>query len=339
MSFQSDGRITFANKSVDGTSCIAFEIVETFEKGGKTGTKLTTNFRFGNNYGDETFFATYYKPGEGDNIVFDNLSALVFICHGYAEYFGDDYDDLSKQICTQLGDGCLVFGHDHVGHGRTTAGERVLVNGMHDFVEPVVAHIEEVQKWKTCGGKHLPVFLIGHSMGGLISLCTMLKNQYLFKGFIGIGPLVMLNPDSATPFKKLLAQHIQKHFPGFALPTFIDRIDTNQITRDSNIAEKMKNDKLRWHGGTKARMGWQLMQNCEFIQNNLSNLRIPLLVLQGEKDKLVVPAGAKMILDKASSSDKQYKEYPDALHQLLVELDDVKTDVQKTIFDWISQRL
>jgi alpha-beta hydrolase superfamily lysophospholipase len=64
-----------------------------------------------------------------------------------------------------------------------------------------------------------------------------------------------------------------------------------------------------------------------------------LLVLQGEKDKLVVPAGAKMIVDKASSNDKQYKEYPDALHHLLVELDDVKTDVQKTIFDWIARRL
>ena len=132
---------------------------------------------------------------------------------------------------------------------------------------------------------------------------------------------------------------MQNYFPGFALPSFIDHIDIDQITRDKTIVEKIKKDKLRWHGGTKARLGWQLIQSCEIAQNNLSNITIPLLVLQGEKDKLVVPAGAKMIVENASSTDKEYKEYPDAMHQLLAELDDVKIDAKKTIFEWIKQRL
>ena len=181
MSDQNDEEIAFTSKTVDGSQSIAFEVVETFQQGDKTGSKLTTNFHLGSKYGDDTFFATYYKPGADEKIAFDSLSALVFICHGYAEYVSDSYDELAKHLSTQLGDGCLVFGHDHIGHGRTTAGERVLINEMDDFVDPVIAHIEAVQKWTSCSDKKLPVFILGHSMGGLISLFSLFKKQTLFK--------------------------------------------------------------------------------------------------------------------------------------------------------------
>ena len=149
----------------------------------------------------------------------------------------------------------------------------------------------------------------------------------------------MIDPDMATPTKKFLARHVQSYFPGFALPSFIDSIDVNLITRDKAFVAKAKNDTLRWRGGTKARLGWLLIQSCERAQNNLSNLTIPLLVLQGEKDKLVVPEGAKMIYKNALSKDKEYKEYPDAFHQLLLELEDVKSDVFKKTLEWMNYRL
>ena len=149
----------------------------------------------------------------------------------------------------------------------------------------------------------------------------------------------MIDPDMATPSKKFLAKQVQGYFPKFALPAFMDAIDVSQVTRDKEVVEMLRKDKLRYHGGTKARLGWVLLQSCEIAQNNLSNLTLPLLVLQGEKDKLVVPAGAKMITDNASSTDKEYKEYPDAMHQLLVELEDVKSDVHSKIIEWITNRL
>ena len=149
----------------------------------------------------------------------------------------------------------------------------------------------------------------------------------------------MVDPDMATPSKKFLAKHIQNYLPGFALPACVDSIDINQITRNKEVVENISKDKLRWHGGTKARLGWILIQSCEIAQNNLSNLTIPLLVLQGEKDKLVVPAGSKMIYENASSADKEYKEYPGAMHQLLVELEDVKSDVEKKILEWMNQHI
>ena len=321
------------------SSNIKFEIVESYQKGDKVFTKLTAQFRFRQAYGHETFFATYWKPGKGHLIAKGSINALVFICHGYAEYLGEAYDEVAKLWSCQLGGGCLVFGHDHVGHGRTTVGDRALVNDMYELVDPIIAHVESIQKWKNCGDGSLPVFLVGHSMGGLISLFTLLKKQSLFRGFIGICPLVVVGPDRATPTNKFLAKHIQTYFPGFTLPSFMDRNDDNLITRNKEYVEKLKKDTLRWHGGPKARMGWLLLQSCEVAQNNMPDITVPLLVLQGENDKLVDPMGAKILYENASSKDKEYKGYPEAFHQLFVELEDVKSDVHKKTLEWMEHRL
>jgi len=110
-----------------------------------------------------------------------SINALVFICHGYCEYIEESYKELGRQLSLQLGEGSLVFGHDHIGHGRTTVGDRALVNEMNEFVDPIIAHVEAVQNWANCGGGNLPVFPVGHSMGGLISLLTLFKKQNLFQ--------------------------------------------------------------------------------------------------------------------------------------------------------------
>ena len=145
----------------------------------------------------------------------------------------------------------------------------------------------------------------------------------------------MIDPSVATPSKKFLAKRVQSVFPGFALPAFIDALDVNAITTDKTAVEKIKKDPLRWHGGNKAGLAWLIMESCEIAQNNMSNLVLPLLVLQAEKDTLVVPEGAEMIVKNALSKDKEYQMYPDAFHQLLLEKE-VKSDVCKKMLQWMQ---
>ena len=181
MSDVTNEAINFLNTNQDDPSGVGFDIVENYKQDDKDGTKLTAQFRFGTRYDNNTFFATYWKPGAGIEIAEGSVCALVFISHGYCEYVGDSYDEVAKRMSIQLGGGCLVFGHDHIGHGRTTAGNRALANEMDEFVDPIIAHIEAVQNWANCGSGKLPVFLVGHSMGGLISLFTLFKKEALFK--------------------------------------------------------------------------------------------------------------------------------------------------------------
>ena len=114
MSTQANDTLIEFVKSSDSSDAIKFEVVEKQLQGDKIVTKLTAQFHFGNFYGNETFFATYWKPGEGEYIAKDSIKALVFIAHGYAEYLGDAYDEVAKLWTYGVGGGCLVFGHDHV---------------------------------------------------------------------------------------------------------------------------------------------------------------------------------------------------------------------------------
>ena len=178
MSDTSDDSLEFITSDSNN---VAFKVVENYNLEDKVGTKLNAQFRYGKKYGDQTFFSTYWKPGEGEKISEGSIKALIFICHGYCEYIGESYEELGRQLSLQLGEGSLVFGHDHIGHGRTTVGDRALVNEMDEFVDPIIAHVKAVQSWANCGAGQLPVFLVGHSMGGLISLFTLFKDQNLFQ--------------------------------------------------------------------------------------------------------------------------------------------------------------
>ena len=183
------------------------------------------------------------------------------------------------------------------------------------------------------------MFLVGHSMGGLISLLALLERQNLFHGFIGVSPLVIIGPDRATPTNKFLAKHVQRYFPSLTLPSYMDDNNDNHITRNKIFVENIRKDLLRWHRGPKARTGWLLIQTCEAVQNEMKNITLPLLLLQGGNDKLVDPLGAKIIYENCSSSDKEYKVYTEAFHNLFIELDDVKQDVHEESLKWMNQRL
>ena len=106
---------------------------------------------------------SWVVPGEGE------VTGLVFLCHGYAERLIPYYTQLAEEGRKR---GLLCFGHDHVGHGQSE-GERVQVGDMAEYVDPVITHCKAM----TDKYPNTPLFIVGHSMGGLITLLTILKTQ------------------------------------------------------------------------------------------------------------------------------------------------------------------
>ena len=324
----------------DFSSTPKFNFIRNFNNGNETFTKMTSRFYYGRKHGlRKTFFATYWTPGAQATIDPKRIDAIIFLSHGYAEYLSTDYEEIANHWSKEVGGGVLVFGHDHRGHGRTTVGERSLVTNFHDFTGPIIAHVREIRNLLQIDSRKLPVFIGAHSMGGLISLHTILQDPQLFQGFIGIGPMIKLEPSMATPEKSFLACFLSKFMPSFALPFRVDAIDVTQITRDQRLWEPMDKDPFRYHGGTKAKTGCTLLQGTESLQKNISKIRLPILVLQGGDDRLVDPKGARILFEGANTSDKEYKEYPLAYHQLLTELYDVRKDVKEITVQWLNKRL
>ena len=152
-----------------------------------------------------------------------------------------------------------------------------------------------------------------------------------------MGPLIKMNPAIATPLNKCLAGVMQFFAPKFSL----GYLDHEAITRDKAVCERVKEDQLIWHGGFRAKHSHVLLQSTDAFKEGqlLQKIKVPVLIFQGLKDRLVEPDGSTFLHENVSSEDKKLLTYPEAFHNLYVELDDVKKPVIKETCEWINQRI
>ena len=161
---------------------------------------------------------------------------------------------------------------------------------MEEFVSDVIRHSAEV-KAEYPG---LPMFLYGHSMGGMISVATVLRNPSFYSGLVLEGPLIIPDPHEVTPTRLLLGRLISPILPEMQM----GRVRVEQVTSDTALQAGLTTDKFRWTGGVKLGMGmaflrynsavvvvvvylWALHLSCV--------LYLPLEPLQALKIEVIIP--------------------------------------------------
>uniref|UniRef100_A0A8C5YDL9 Monoglyceride lipase n=1 Tax=Microcebus murinus TaxID=30608 RepID=A0A8C5YDL9_MICMU len=251
--------------------------------------------------------------------------ALMFVSHGAGEHCGR-YRELAQMLA---GLDLLVFAHDHVGHGQS-GGDRMVVSDFHVFVRDVLQHVDAVQR----DHPGLPVFLLGHSMGGAIAILTAAERPGLFSGMVLISPLVLASPESATTFKVLAAKVLNLVLPNLSLGP----IDSSVLSRNKAEVELYNADPLICRAGLKVSFGMQLLNAVARVERALPRLTLPFLLLQGSADRLCDSKGAYLLMEGAKSQDKTLKIYEGAYHVLHKELPEVTGSVFQEIKLWVSQR-
>jgi alpha-beta hydrolase superfamily lysophospholipase len=108
----------------------------------------------GGSNGSERLFARAWAPQGSEP------SWLAVLVHGYGEHIGR-YEHVAEALCAA---GAAVYGLDHRGHGRSS-GERVLIEDFDGVAEDVHRLITQARN----AYRTLPLVVIGHSMGGMIS--------------------------------------------------------------------------------------------------------------------------------------------------------------------------
>uniref|UniRef100_A0A8D0R0K3 Monoglyceride lipase n=2 Tax=Sus scrofa TaxID=9823 RepID=A0A8D0R0K3_PIG len=232
-------------------------------------------------------FCRYWKPSATPR-------ALVFVSHGAGEHCGR-YEELARML---VGLGLLVFAHDHVGHGQSE-GERMVVSDFQVFVRDVLHHVDVMQK----DHPQLPVFLLGHSMGGAIAILTAAERPGHFSGMVLISPLVLASPESATTFKILAAKVLNLVLPNMSL----GRIDASVLSRNKTEVDLYNADPLICRAGLKVCFGIQLLNAVSRVERALPKLTLPFLLLQGSADRLCDSRGAYLLMESAKSQDKTLK--------------------------------
>ncbi|KFP16305.1 Monoglyceride lipase, partial [Egretta garzetta] len=247
-------------------------------------------------------FCRYWKPAATPR-------ALVFIAHGAGEHCGR-YDDLAQRL---TGLNLFVFAHDHVGHGQSE-GDRMVVSDFHVFIRDSLQHIDLMKKEHP----ELPILILGHSMGGAISILTASERPSEFSGLLLISPLVVASPEVATPIKVFAAKVLNFVLPNLSLGS----IDPNAISRNKKEMESYTSDPLVYHGGMKVSFVIQLMNAIARIERALCDIK-----------------GSYLLMDTVQSQDKTLKVYEEAYHALHRELPEVSTSVFTEILTWIGQKV
>ncbi|TRY61857.1 hypothetical protein TCAL_11238 [Tigriopus californicus] len=172
----------------------------------------------------------------------------------------------------------------------------------------------------------LPLFVVGHSLGGLISLLAVLAapEPTFFRGAVLMAPLIEVDPSMATPCNIWMAKWLSNILP--QMP--ISHVVSEAITRNRPALDAMLADELNYSGGVKVKFAFHGLHALAHLEKSLGQIRLPLLIQQGAVDTIVRPEGARKLFATVPSEDKQLLEYPEAFHNMYIEYDEV---VQKVV--------
>ncbi|GAU93708.1 hypothetical protein RvY_05604 [Ramazzottius varieornatus] len=266
-------------------------------------------------------FCHYWKPQQQSG---EKPRGLVFMAHGLFEYCGTD----KTLIDALIGAGYFVFGHDHSGHGKS-GGIKGQVISIDHYVTDVLAHVEVV-KQKFPG---LPVFIVGHSMGGTITLLAALEQPQLFRGVVLVAPFIIENPEAASPLKKFLARHLSKIAPNLGMVN----LNNDHLTFNREVVERFNTDPLIFRDKVTIGTGYALLQAIEKLGPRIKDIRFPFLCIHGDADKMADVRGARL-LENTPSTDKTISIYPNAYHRVQDEPNGVGEKCVAEVLSWISAR-
>jgi len=267
-------------------------------------------------FGDLHLFYQHWQPEKKPKVV-------LAIVHGFGEHSGRYMNVVDHFVPHQY----AVYGFDHRGHGHSP-GQRGHINSFEEFRGDVDAFVKLVAQQEPKS----PIFLWGHSMGGLIGLDYILHHPEGLRGAIISGPL--LNPSGATkPYLATISRILSKVLPTFSVDV---GLDTSALSREADLDKTYEEDTLV-HGKATTRMGTELAAAAEWVKAHAADVKTPLLIIQGEKDRLCSPIETRSFFEQVSFTDKELKVYPGGYHEPHNDID--REQVMADVEGWIKQHM
>lgn len=248
---------------------------------------------------------------------------LIVIVHGHGEH-GDRYQGVAEQMTAS---GLTVVSYDLQGHGRSE-GKRGHMNAMSAAIYDVIRVIDEARD------RHpdLPVFLYGHSMGGNIALNTAIAQKPDIHALILTSPWLSL-AFRPPKLKEWIGRGLASILPALPVPSGLKQED---LFRPSELAiPPVKNDPL-CHTIITPRTFLEVDRAGEWALRNANELRVPLLLLHGDADKITSYEASKQLAEKLGSRCDWFSK-DGGYHELHNDKDGRMTVAY--IVDWIHSKL
>ncbi len=247
---------------------------------------------------------------------------VVAIVHGYAEHSGR-YEYVGAWFAER---GIAVEALDLRGHGQSE-GPRALVDSFNEFLTDVSGFLRRAKE------RHpgVPVFLLGHSMGGAITALFVLARKPDVQGVILSGP-ALSNKGRRRMMGRVLAP-LAKVVPRMTLA----KLPADTVSRDPAVVADYENDPLNYRGGFKLGLLAAASRSSARISRDMEAFTLPLLIVHGREDALVPVDGSEELMRRSRSQDKTIKIYDGLYHEVLNEPE--KDEVLGDIVGWIEPRI
>ncbi|MEJ5309693.1 MAG: lysophospholipase [Anaerolineae bacterium] len=263
--------------------------------------------------------AIYYQCWQPET----ECKAILLIVHGLAEHCGRYMNVVNHFVPL----GYAVYGLDHIGHGKSE-GTRVYVGRFAEYTDTLKLYFDLIR----LEHPDTPVFLVGHSMGGLIGALYLLEHQNELAGAVLSGPLVKM-AGGVSPGVVFMGKLLSTLAPKVGLTA----LSAEGVSSDPAVVQAYVNDPLVYTGKITARLAGELIAATQRLTAEAAKITLPLLIVQGSADRLVDPAGAKLLYDTVSSVDKTLKVYEGFYHEVFNEPE--RAQVLGDVEAWLAQRL
>jgi alpha-beta hydrolase superfamily lysophospholipase len=248
--------------------------------------------------------------------------AVLVNLHGLGDH-SNLYPNLASRVPAA---GIPLYAYDMRGNGRSP-GQRAYLRGWHEYRDDLHAFLLKVTEWQP----GTPLFLLGNSLGGLVVLEYALHHADGLAGVIAAAP--PLGSLGVPPMLMALGRFFSRVVPRFSLRV---GMDLTGLARDPAVVQAVLADPLFHRRGT-ARLSTEVTAAIERVQAQAAALAIPILILHGSADRMVLPDGSRELFTKVRSVGSQLKEYPETYHGLFADLN--AEEVIGDLLAWIDARL
>lgn len=304
-------------------------------------------FTFPSSDGVHDCYACQWLPEEG------SPKAVVQLVHGISEYVGR-YDHFARFLADH---GFVVCGEDHLGHGRTAAGDNsfgfVAGQGGWDRMAEDVHTLRQRMGEQYPG---IPYIIMGHSMGSFLTRTYLCRWPGTIDGAIlsGTGqeaaPIVAAGKALASliaGIKGATARSPMVH--SMALGAYNKQFAPNRtpsdwISRDEAVVDAYRADEYCAHMPSVG-LYRDMLGGLQYIASpqNLSRMDpdTPVYIFSGDKD----PVGAngrtvKTVygyFEKQGTKDLSMKLYAGGRHEMLNEIN--KEEVYADVLNWLERHI
>jgi alpha-beta hydrolase superfamily lysophospholipase len=206
---------------------------------------------------------------------------VVLVSHGYAEHVGR-YLPFAEHLA---GRGLAAAGVDHRGHGES-GGPRGHCRDLGEMVADLRRLADLADEW----WPGAPRVLFGHSLGGLIAFLYLLDHPTTVRAGALSGPAFAVPPQGPR-WQLAIARLLGRIAPRVA---FASALDETALSRDPAVGRAYVADPLV-HRRATAGLVTAVWRAQARALAEAPRLAVPLLVLQGDADRIVTPSGAQAI--------------------------------------------